>query len=637
MQNKLTKEEKTKIINMLPDLKIGQVLLYFGAFLDGSRYRISSKVIENGAFEIREPDIKKSKENNFNAGGEYWRDFKEPGGYGVGAFNLLRYLLGVSDYKDIDTVLLFIKENFLNENLEFKQNINNQYLQLSQSKLAKEEKTFQPPIEYSEYFQEGLIYLNEKRGIPKELIERVKNDEMGRIYVTKTFYGDKRLAFVGKMNSEERSIYGDFKGTGEGSDKVISGFEVSGDDNACEQEDGFIKKGTGCFALTEAAIDALSYNALFPDRFVISSNGCGNFKLQYNKAIAYFDSDMDISIRVAFDADLAGDVAAQKLFNAIYVRCILCKKYEKELKEHFKYLINEEEPDGWKKGIDNLILNGKINIIISSSNENELFFNNPFFIEKYKIIDNETNEVFFDNPKIHFKIDDKDLLDVLKIKPNHIINVKKENYEKLIQTGKLVRERPIDVKDWNEVLKQQGISYLNKFSECFENKFKDKNGNIVKPELDDSKCPVSFYRERNLFEKEENIKKLKQYFVSSDKENENNSLKIENEKQELLSSEKYMKFLELSRKRMSLFKHQQTKINEENRGNVSQNMMMQNEDDKNEQKKEQKEIKFLGRTINTQDNIVKNDVIKEAKIEEEDNKNKMINLRNPMTMFKHFK
>lgn len=555
----LNPKEKKSIIEALPNITIAMVLDMYHTRQDNLRLRVTSEYIDNGAFEIKAPDENKKNASPFNANGEAWRDFKNEG-YGVGAFQLFAYLENIDPMADRDLVLQKIKDYFLDENYQVdlekiasnRKSYNSNFVSNNKGGGA-EKKEFIPPQRYDEYLSEGINYLNRKRGIPVELIERSLNYSDGKIYVTKTLYGDKRVAFVGRLNSEERSISEEFgfKGAGEGSNRDLSGFEVAGDENALifdsVVEDGeeyeVIKKNTGYFALTEAAIDALSYNALFPDRFVVSTNGCGNFQLQYAKTVGYLDSDQGISIRVAFDSDEAGEEAAQKLFNAIYVRMVLCKRYEDFLKTRYKHLITEEDPNGWKKPVDEWILTQKISFPFEDKNDlrdktspHLMFFNNPFYqdqgypvYEKNEIVEEVEYEDNNGNVKtrqkrrvdgirvtdklekatIHFNVE-QEIADLLGMNRQVVIKVKKENFEK-ITSEMLVREKPINEKDWNEVLNKQGISYITEYSKLFKQGFKE-NGEIVFPKLDDTKSPMSFYRYRDIRQ----APNIKQYFNTTE-------------------------------------------------------------------------------------------------------------------------
>ena len=526
----MDKVERAKIIKILPELDIRMVLTLFGADLVNSRYRVTSDFVDNAALEIKSSEpLPEGKDNAFLCKNEPWTDFKTSVS-GRGAFNFLKFLLGIerSDFSRNEEVYSFIKDNFLDENYQLKNEITAQAT--SYKGLGKKKKEdFTPPEREDEFLQEGIDYLVKQRGIPLDVVQKNMNNEQGTIYVAKVYGWDKSVIFKGYSNGERRSINGVDKTSITGSMRDISGYEVVGepllftlektvDENG--EESQFIKKGTGRFALTEAAIDALSYRALFPDSFAISLNGVGNFQLAYKKAIGYLTSDMGISIRVAFDNDPPGDKGAQKLFNAIYLRLLFNKKFENILKKHFAHLNNEEDPEGWKKGVDGwLLAKDKISFKQEYS-PHLMFFNNPFFQEKYPVhyekVENgktvivKTDE--FKLPTISFYVD-SEIANLLKIPQNNEIKVHPQSYHKLT-SELLVRERPLVYSDWNDALKAQGKKYLDRYEDLVLKNF-EENGVKVFPELDDNKSPLSMFRERNPFLKQEHKEIFANYYDNS--------------------------------------------------------------------------------------------------------------------------
>lgn len=525
----MNKIEKTKIINILPDLDIRMVLKLFGADFTNSRYRVTSDFVDNAALEIKSGDaLPEGKNNTFLCKNEYWKDYKTAVS-GRGAFSFLKFLLGIekSDFNRNDEVYQFIKDNFLDEDFQIKKDIQTQVS--SYKGLGTKKKVdFNPPEREDDILQEGIDYLVKQRGIPLDVIQKNMNNEQGTIYVATMYGWDKNVIFKSYSNGERRSIYGSDKKSVEGSNRDLSGYEVVGEPllfelettiNEDGEEEQFIKKGTGRFAITEAAIDALSYRALYPDSFAVSLNGVGNFQLAYKKAIGYIASDMGISIRVAFDNDMAGDKGAQKLFNAVYLRLLFNKKFEPILKKHFSYLNNEEDPEGWKKGVDSWLLEDKITFKTEFS-PHFMFYNNPFFQQKYPVHHEKVEKgktVIIDtgelkHPTISFYVVDE-IASLLNIKQNNEIKVQPQSYYKLTSEI-LVRERPLVYHDWNDALKAQGIKYIDRYEELVSKNFIE-NGVKVFPELDDGKSPLSMFRERNPFLKEEHKKIFAKYYDNS--------------------------------------------------------------------------------------------------------------------------
>ena len=78
----------------------------------------------------------------------------------------------------------------------------------------------------------------------------------------------------------------------------------------------------------------------------------------------------------------------------------------------------------------------------------------------------------------------------------------------------MVRERPLVYHDWNDALKAQGIKYIDRYEELVSKNFME-NGIKVFPELDDGKSPLSMFRERNPFLKEEHKQIFARYYDNS--------------------------------------------------------------------------------------------------------------------------
>lgn len=554
---------KKKVIDALPKITVNMVLDLYNTTIENARIRVTNEYHDRAVFEIRESDEERKSKSNFNANGEFWKEFKSEQ-YGTGAFTLLKFLENLS-FEQNDEALLKIKEYFLDDNYEVDldkiNNNRNSYtgnfdFRKGGSSASNENGGFYDPpyVPHPELLDEGLVYLSQKRGIPIELLKRSVDYEDGKIYVTKNGYGEKLIIFESKMSGEERSIYGDLKKTVNSSLKTITNFEVAADENTLIYEtlieDGeefeVVKKGTGYFALTEGAIDALSYNALFPDRFVSSTNGCGNFEYQFMKAKGYLDSEQGISIRIAFDSDEAGDVAAQKLFNALYIRTIFKHKYKDKLKEKYK--------DRWLEEMDSWF-GSRINFHIEPI-PHMLFFNNPYYqqypVYKKVVTEEEVNdgshnfkkkfkttfEIIDDeisDPIIAFSVDDE-ISKLLGIAKKNTLKIKKENFDKLT-SDIIVREKPIGEKDWNELLIKQGADYLNEYAELYKKNFRDNNGNIVFPNIDDKKSVISFYRERNFKDNPELLKYFDKNILKNN--TDNNNINTNFNKENLISTNNY--------------------------------------------------------------------------------------------------
>lgn len=196
------------------------------------------------------------------------------------------------------------------------------------------ESGFSPPERFDEFLDDVRVYLI-GRGLPAQLVEREIKE--GRLYATKMVdektgepYGDTRCVFIGPANAEIRSTDPKgFKGCAKGSDTEKSGYQVM-----------FTPPHEPVLAITEAAVDALSYQVLHPHRFVISTNGAGRFELQIKLTLEAYRNGFETLW--AFDADVAGDVAAQRLFNALLMREKLCQQFGASQEEIDEWIVTQK-------------------------------------------------------------------------------------------------------------------------------------------------------------------------------------------------------------------------------------------------------------------------------------------------------
>lgn len=312
-------------------------------------------------------------------------------------------------------------------------------------------KDFNPPERFPDLNKEVGEYLVNERGLPSALVKEVLDagsvygshpwNEARQTYLTRIV----RCVFLGQASAELRDTDPDgFKGCCDGSQTDSSGFSV----RPASQVPEFL------VGLTEAAIDGLSYRALFPGRFAMSTNGAGRFLLQFR--IAREALDRGWGVRLALDADTAGDLAAQKVFNAFYVR--------KALSYHLK--LPEEQIDSW-------LVDGDMVIDVDKS-PHHLFFNTGWKPElevfEGRVVDTEkgVEKQWFktDNtakPSIRLNIR-KDLHERLR-RGELTLTVSQKGFEHVTDTLNVKRDRPQHAKDWNEELKRLGASYSQAYDE----------------------------------------------------------------------------------------------------------------------------------------------------------------------------
>lgn len=312
------------------------------------------------------------------------------------------------------------------------------------------ETVFNPPEENPSNIDAVRKYLTEKRGVPLLLVNELINS--GKIYAD----DNKNCVFLSKSSAEIRSTYGNFKGCCEGSNVNGCGFYVMLKPNASEDT----------VALVEAAVDSLSYNALFPGRLAYSTNGAGRFFLQYDILLEALNRDC--KVKAAFDADWAGDESAQRLFNALFIRKALPHKLRESTQP-----ITSENVDQWIK-------EGSITFHIKNSPHYN-FFNEGWSKDK-KLFDEEIvqdedgkpKNIMVDNgkmshPTISIEIA-KDLHPEIKRGKMDFL-VGPVAYEGITDKVGFSRERPLNAKDWNEELILLGGKYLMDYANAYKKDF----------------------------------------------------------------------------------------------------------------------------------------------------------------------
>ena len=323
---------------------------------------------------------------------------------------------------------------------------------------------FDPPPVMDHLWERVREYLTGsqkgQRGVPPALADRIH--EMGTLYasqaysnVRKQYYGEPRAVFMGPASAEVREIVPDgFKGCTEGSNPDISCFHVPHVEDAEEE----------VFSIQEAAVDSLSYAALFPGRYSVSTNGVGRFPLQYRLALEALDSQY--AVRLAFDADLAGDVGAQHVFNGLFARNMLSRRLG----------VSPETVDQW-------LLTGVVDVTPLHT-PHHLFFNNgwqPALPVHERVVetdaDGKVREVWRPTgnnapPTVRMNVTRTGLHERLE-KKCYDVPVSERVYEYITEVLNLRRERPEMGKDWNDELRRLGSSYMRTYEREARKNFVD--------------------------------------------------------------------------------------------------------------------------------------------------------------------
>ena len=305
---------------------------------------------------------------------------------------------------------------------------------------------FDPPQAMDHVWDRVREYLTKERGIPSSLVDKMH--EAGTLYgnlafheIRKQHYGSPRAIFLGPASAEIREITPDgFKGCATGSDT----------DNSCFHVPHYEEAEENILAIQEAAVDSLSYGALFPGRYAVSTNGVGRFQLQYRLCLEAMDSQY--GVRLAFDADQAGDLGAQHVFNGIFARILLSRRLD----------VPYETVDQW-------LMSGAVDVTPMPS-PHQMFFNEgwkPSIMvhERAQETDGEgkIREVWKPTennapPTVRFSV--RAGLHPKLDKRTYDIPVSERAFQYITEGLRLVRERPVMGKDWNDELRKLGSAYL---------------------------------------------------------------------------------------------------------------------------------------------------------------------------------
>lgn len=279
----------------------------------------------------------------------------------------------------------------------------------------KEKKAFDPPMRVDKNLPFVQHYLHYERAIPMDLIDE--------LIAQRQIYADehRNCVFFSPGIAELRSTFDGpdaVKKLADGSTRNF-GFLVLPDP----------QKNNHTIAICESSIDAMSHRVLHPERSSISAAGAGfDFPLQ----IAEQAIESGYSCVAAFDADNAGDKAAQALFNHFYLKLWLTHRLKSELGKE----VDEEDVLAL---LETKTVDFDLAVRTGDPVRNLLFFNDP---------------APFSDPA-------KPPVIVLNIKENSLgipqcqgveLPVHERGFRFVVDKLRLTRDRPSIGKDWNETL-----------------------------------------------------------------------------------------------------------------------------------------------------------------------------------------
>lgn len=351
----------------------------------------------------------------------------------------------------------------------------------------REEKVFRAPVNSESNTQEVIDYLVGERGIPPSLV--LAEIKAGRLYATRRDVSRDKVsedaeeaadnhaasdpsarpaqewkthcAFVSRTAGELRCVEKDgFKGTVPGSQSDSSGYSVPHQKPAAER----------LVAAVEAAVDAQSYNALFPGRYTLSTNGAYRFALHFKTALEAL-ARPGFGFRLAFDADEAGDLAAQRIFNAFYA--------SKAIAQHYK--LDVEDVETW-------FINGDLKVDPDVSPHTLFFGNGHGYAESLPVhvkqVDKWTDEAGKPHIKTRWEPSGEVSRPVVVVrvvtavgpfeKPGEVksFRVSPRMYEYVVNDLDVRRDRPMHAKDWNDELRRLGVAYVRDYERCAADGFK---------------------------------------------------------------------------------------------------------------------------------------------------------------------
>ena len=317
-ENKINSQQKTThkidwkaLTDQLNNIPIHLVLEHIGAHANEDNQRGKWKVWKTG--------------HNLGVTGQQWNDWNSQIG-GYGGISLLAYHLSFDlniPYED-DKNKKHLRTLAIKELIKvFGSDYDLQNFQFNNdSKEYNYKEPFCMPIVIDSKINDVRKYLHEKRGLPLWVIQKQMNsgllfagfpsdwEQDKNINNPEKLSNDKVWAVFLAINSnaaELRAIertdeYA--KMLAKGSDKELGGFLIKAEKNMHEKT----------VVSLEAAIDSMSYHAIYPGRITMSCMGV-NFNLAVTSAVEALSNNFNYIL--AFDNDLAGNEAAYRFKNQL--------------------------------------------------------------------------------------------------------------------------------------------------------------------------------------------------------------------------------------------------------------------------------------------------------------------------------
>lgn len=528
LQNGFSIEEAVKTAEALKtEVSLSLLVKNLGGEFEGSNnWRVPRLNGETITVNIKSEDSSKTATQkntkydlDYSAGREsfhYWQgNFGGHGDFG-GALNFLKFLLFSREENEayslktpegrfVNNVLLqFFKEFYLDENYKLKPELEGFKAEVEKysSESSVKSKDFKIHAHKKEFEEKGISYLCDKRGLPQEIIGSFIQSQ--KITITDEIRNQSpMIVFNGPGVGEVREIDGGFKGSLAGSNSTM--VIVFGDEKKIN-----INKKENKVILAEAAIDALTARALFPDCITASCNGAAKKKANLTFLSAVMRRGGKTG--VAFDKDLTGFIQSQILFNTLATKEVILKVAEK---------LNALDKKGSKKKLEEqiyeLIDSGDIvaNFNDSKPSPHTLWFNNPFFRKEYaKILYDHEGKPFaytISPPVLSFEIKSQEIASqFFNDKTNIKMKLDEKRLEFLRNNVGIVRISPLSKKDLNDEYLPYSTEYRANYTKTFGDDKEVKSSKEFPTIPDD--LALSVYRDFDYAKKPEMLEQVKKYF-----------------------------------------------------------------------------------------------------------------------------
>jgi len=321
--DEIRKRKYIALINQLDDIPLNLVMEFLGASPNADNQRGKWKVHSTG--------------HNIQVTGQQWKNWNSNRKGSIGAISLMAHHIGISNNinESDDASRKYLRNEAIKQlKKAFANDLED--IQLADSGTPNYKEPFCIPHVIPEKFNVVRDYLHDKRKIPNWIISKQFNSGFLYAGFPSDWEYDPALKAPEKLpNTKVWATFLSINGNAaelraverkdeyakllaKGSDKEVGGFLIKAEK---EHKERIV---TAC----EAAVDTMSYHALYPGRIALSCMGV-NFNLAVKAAIDALDNNH--KFRMGFDNDKAGNEATVS-----FVKQITAEIGEDDFNENFK-------------------------------------------------------------------------------------------------------------------------------------------------------------------------------------------------------------------------------------------------------------------------------------------------------------